>query len=162
MPRFINLLLINMALCCDNWYKYWDQIYGSHRECSVKYVHGFLVFCCVVVILPLPMNYMSYVCLIARLMGPTWGPSGADRTQVGPMLPHEPCFLGWFNAKKNVTPVHYHSFALTHLPFNKMAAISQTIFSDAFSWMKIFIFWLKFHRSLFPKVQLTITQHWFK
>ena len=24
--------------------------------------------------------------LIARLMGPTWGPSGADRTQVGPML----------------------------------------------------------------------------
>ena len=24
--------------------------------------------------------------LIARLMGPTWDPSGADRTQVGPML----------------------------------------------------------------------------
>ena len=24
--------------------------------------------------------------LIARLMGPTWGPSGADRTQAGPML----------------------------------------------------------------------------
>ena len=24
--------------------------------------------------------------LIAKLMGPTWGPSGADRTQVGPML----------------------------------------------------------------------------
>ena len=24
--------------------------------------------------------------LIARLMGPTWGPSGADRTQVGLML----------------------------------------------------------------------------
>ena len=41
-------------------------------------------------------NYMS-VCLywialapflspIARFMGPTWGPSGVDRTQVGPML----------------------------------------------------------------------------
>ena len=26
------------------------------------------------------------VSLIARFMGPTWGPSGADRTQVGPML----------------------------------------------------------------------------
>ena len=25
--------------------------------------------------------------LIARFMGPSWGPSGADRTQVGPMLP---------------------------------------------------------------------------
>ena len=24
--------------------------------------------------------------LITRFMGPTWGPSGADRTQVGPML----------------------------------------------------------------------------
>ena len=24
--------------------------------------------------------------LIARFMGPSWGPSGADRTQVGPML----------------------------------------------------------------------------
>ena len=24
--------------------------------------------------------------LIARFMGPTWGPSGADRTQMGPML----------------------------------------------------------------------------
>ena len=24
--------------------------------------------------------------LIARFMGPTWGPAGADRTQVGPML----------------------------------------------------------------------------
>ena len=24
--------------------------------------------------------------LIARFIGPTWGPSGADRTQVGPML----------------------------------------------------------------------------
>ena len=36
-----------------------------------------------------------------------------------------------------------------------MAAISQTIFSDAFSWMKSFVFWSKFHW-----VQLTITQHW--
>ena len=27
--------------------------------------------------------------LIARFMRPTWGPSGADRTQVGPYWPHE-------------------------------------------------------------------------
>ena len=45
---------------------------------------------------------------------------------------------------------------LTHLPMDKMAAISQTIFSDAFLWMKFFLFWLKFHLSVFPKVQLTI------
>ena len=36
-----------------------------------------------------PYQPISYPCsptLIARFMGPTWVPSGADRTQVGPML----------------------------------------------------------------------------
>ena len=32
---------------------------------------------------------LLYHTMIARFMGPTWGPSGADRTQVGPML--APC-----------------------------------------------------------------------
>ena len=32
--------------------------------------------------------------LIARFMGPTWGPSGTDRTKMGPCWPHEPCYLG--------------------------------------------------------------------
>ena len=32
--------------------------------------------------------------LIARFMWPTWGPPGADRTQVAPCGPHEPCYLG--------------------------------------------------------------------
>ena len=34
--------------------------------------------------------------LIARFMGPTWGPSGADRTQVGPMLAPWTLLSGWF------------------------------------------------------------------
>ena len=34
---------------------------------------------------------------------------------------------------------------------DKMAAISQTTFSNAFSWMKRFIFRFEFHWSLFPK-----------
>ena len=33
----------------------------------------------------------SAMTLITRFMGPTWGPSGADRTQVGPMLA-PPCY----------------------------------------------------------------------
>ena len=41
-----------------------------------------------------------------------------------------------------------------------MAAISQTITSDAFSWMKSFAFWLQFHWNLILRVQSTITQHW--
>ena len=32
--------------------------------------------------------------LIARFMGPTWGPSGADMTQVGPMLAPWPLLIG--------------------------------------------------------------------
>ena len=53
-----------------------------------------------------------------------------------------------------------YSETLTHPPLDKMAAISQTIFSDAFSWMKSLLFWSKFHWSLFLIVQWTLTQHW--
>ena len=44
----------------------------------------------------------------------------------------------------------------------QMDAISQTTFSNAFSWMKMFEFRLKFHWSLFRRVQLTIFQQWFR
>ena len=51
---------------------------------------------------------------------------------------------------------------LTHWGRDKMAAISQTMFSNAFSWMKMYEFRLKFHWSLFLRFQLTIFQHWFR
>ena len=47
-------------------------------------------------------------------------------------------------------------------PLDSMAAVSQKIFSDAFSWIKRFSFWLKFHCSLFLRVKWTISQHWFR
>ena len=40
---------------------------------------------------------------------------------------------------------------LTHFPLDKMADISQTIFLIEFSWMNIFVFWLKFNWSFVPK-----------
>ena len=49
---------------------------------------------------------------------------------------------------------------LIHWGQDKMAAIFQT-FSNAFFWMKMYKFQLRFH-CLFPRVQLTIFQHWFK
>ena len=52
--------------------------------------------------------------------------------------------------------------ALTHCGQDKMDAISQTTFSSAISWMKMYEFRLKFHWSLFLRVQLTIFQHWFR
>ena len=51
---------------------------------------------------------------------------------------------------------------LTHWGRDNMAAISQTTLSNAFSWMKMLEFRLKFHWSLFIRVQLTIFQHWFR
>ena len=51
---------------------------------------------------------------------------------------------------------------INHLTLDKMATISQTVFSAAFSWMKRFVFWLKFHWSLFPRIQLITTQHCFR
>ena len=52
---------------------------------------------------------------------------------------------------------------LTHLPLDKMAAISQTIFLDAFSWLKIFVL-IKISLKFVPEgpMLLKITQHWFR
>ena len=46
--------------------------------------------------------------------------------------------------------------ALTHWGRDEMNNISQTTFSNIFSSMKMFEFRLKFHWSLFPRIQLTI------
>ena len=51
---------------------------------------------------------------------------------------------------------------LTYWGQDKMAAIFQKTFSNAFSGMKICEFRLRYHSSLFLRVQLTIFQHWFR
>ena len=51
---------------------------------------------------------------------------------------------------------------LTHWGQDKMDAISQTTFSNAFSWMKMYECRLRFHWSLFLGFELTIFQHWFR
>ena len=52
------------------------------------------------------------------------------------------------------------SCGLIHLPVQYDH--HQMTFSNAFSWMKSFVFSFKFHWSLFPRVLLTICQHWFR
>ena len=162
--------------------------------------------------------------LIARLMEPTWGPSGADRTQAGPMLAPRTLLSGyemtvkltrdlyvgpvniflifhaviywppqykisgvksvqsigrsgvvrrlpsielyWFDQSIGhhiavpVMTARWHVL-LTHWGRDKMAAISQTALSNAFSWMKMLELRLKFDWSLFLRVQLTIFQRLF-
>ena len=55
-----------------------------------------------------------------------------------------------------------YSKSLTHWGRDKMAAISQTTFSNEFSWMKMYEFRLTFHWSWFLGVQSTIFEHWFR
>ena len=52
---------------------------------------------------------------------------------------------------------HATHFFINSSPLGEKAAIKQTTFSNVFSWMENFEFWLKFHRKLIPRVPLTIT-----
>ena len=52
--------------------------------------------------------------------------------------------------------------SLTHWGRDEMDNISQATFSNALSSMKMLKFRLEFHWSLFLRVQLTISQHWFR
>ena len=72
--------------------------------------------------------------------------------------------MSWW-LPENTVWSHYNmvSFSiLTHWGRDKMAAVSQTTLSNAFSWTKMLEFRLRFHWSLFLRVQLTIIQHWFR
>ena len=63
----------------------------------------------------------------------------------------------------NLGPVaHISHVCVNTQAETKMGTIFQTTFSNAFSWMKMYKFRLKFHWSLFLWVQLTISQHWFR
>ena len=61
-----------------------------------------------------------------------------------------------------VIPSNPVNTVLTHLKLDKMAAISQTTYSNAFSWMKMLEFRFNFNWIFFLRVQLTIDQHWFR
>ena len=47
-------------------------------------------------------------------------------------------------------------------PRTQSPAISQTTFSNAFCWMKIYEFWLRFHWSVFLMYELSIFQYWLR
>ena len=55
----------------------------------------------------------------------------------------------------------YHPIS-THWGRDKMAAISQTMFSNAFSWMKMYEYCLRFLWNVFLRIDLTIFQQWFR
>ena len=62
------------------------------------------------------------------------------------------CYVEWW----------YNKTLLTHLCLDKMADISQTTYLNAFSRMKYFLFPLGSHWGLFLRVQLTMSERWFR
>ena len=103
----------------------------------------------------------------------------ADTTQFG--LPCEPSFcrtqtflldFASMTAQQTLTimtqftyvslatiPIHVYSL-LTHWGWDKMAAILEMTFSSTCPGMKNSEFEIKFRWNMFPRVQLTILQHW--
>ena len=68
----------------------------------------------------------------------------------------------YLHLKPILTNVLIRRWMLTQWGRYKMVAIFRTTYSNAFSWMKMYEFRLRFHWSLFLRVQLTISQHWFR
>ena len=63
----------------------------------------------------------------------------------------------------SVSPHHFlNKVMVTHWGRDKMASISQTTLLNAFSWMKMYEFRLKFRWSLFLSVQSTLFHHRFR
>ena len=50
-------------------------------------------------------------------MGPTWGPSGADRTQVAPCWPHELCYLGYYRYREQVWSLVHGTYKHTYIQY---------------------------------------------
>ena len=65
--------------------------------------------------------------LITRFMGPTWGPSGADRTQVGPMLAPWTLLSGCVHLRQR--DVITHSCA-NEIAINAMVWMSMIMIND--------------------------------
>ena len=79
---------------------------------------------------------------------------------------HNTLWYGYTKAEYLSEQHHYYHIMMnnlsTHWGRDKMAAIFQTTFSNACSWMKMYEFRLRFHWSFFPRVKLTIFHNWFR
>ena len=85
--------LAQMASNAENvsiWWRHHEQTGSSSIQLMAWYLFGANLLFIHYLLFTQKMNYGHLDhwehTLIARFVGPTWGPSGADRTQVGPML----------------------------------------------------------------------------
>ena len=74
------------SLTEPKWNAYEKENYTTVLKCYSNSVQRQAQFVKLIVARSRSSTFHVRASLIARFMGPTWGPSGADRTQVGPML----------------------------------------------------------------------------
>ena len=90
---------------------------------------------------------------------------GALGTNFSEILIEIQTFSFWKNRLK-VSSAKWQPFCLglnelTHWGPDKMDTSLQTFWNSSSS-KKLYVFWFKFHWNTFPRVQLTIRQHWFR
>ena len=140
--------------------------------CTEDFVPNFSIFIHILFIKPAPMLMWNLI------LSPTWLNKIRNLQQNvtdhcrwcasgwGSIDEKLSCFkLRWFVFNMNgfILPAYVDKFCVSHLTHwgrGKIAAISQTTFSNAFYWMKMYEFRLIFQWNLFQRFQLSISQHW--
>ena len=142
---------LNAAVCYIDWYHLDQQkVHTTSHELCIMFslCWDCLLFFLLLNAVHIRQDYVIDIGVDIRM------PCTSDMHHVTPL------WAGKVPATKQSTtkPCAY----LTHWGRAKMAAVSQTTLSNALSWMKMLEFRLKFHWSLFLRVQLTTIQHWFR
>ena len=162
--RATNLLMSKIVVWCDNYCSNWSSMtfsrFGLWAHKLLAEILFFLNLIPVKQNLNAVINCLIFMKAVAHV---------AKWTFVRGIF-IEPCLvIYWLEHVIYWSRVFMHwtvictqpMVALTHWGWDKMATIFQTTFSNAFSWMKMYEFRLRFHWSLFLRFQLTISQHWF-
>ena len=145
---FVGQNMINIMFLCDMGtyvlQRVWVQLWGNTHLSTRMWP----ILCCSV---PIYIWNKIYMCIYTSSQ----------------MYEDWICIRLWINKWHLISVfmlplVEIWDCVLTHWGRDKMDAILQTTLSNAFSWMKMLEFRLKFHWHLFLRVQFTIFQHWFR
>ena len=145
LSKFYVVFHMLMAQWCSSYLGFNRTTHNKH---IIPFPHAHDIECDFAVefmtylqFLRLPCNFILYPVktLIARFMGPTRGPSGGDRTQVGPVLTTYNFFI-WelFDIKR-----HSHVFRLRH-PNKITPTGNYWTYDDWKSYISNICIWIRF------------------
>ena len=82
-------------------------------------------------------SILRYIALsqIAKFMGPTWGPPGSCRPQMGLCWPHEPCYRGYYMLYSQLQLQNTDKTECTQQPPNEVtwwASCGLSVYCDRF------------------------------